>query len=64
MSNTDPYREPENSTVDEWFGQSVSRDEELADEIAGRHLDENEAERQFEEASRGAEQQRERRRGA
>ena len=28
----DPYTEPENSTVDDWLGQEVARDEELADE--------------------------------
>ena len=26
-------REPENSTVDDWFGQNVARDQDLADEL-------------------------------
>lgn len=30
---TDPYREPENSTVENWHGQRVERDAELADEL-------------------------------
>ncbi len=25
--------EPENSTVDDWFGQNVARDQDLADEL-------------------------------
>ena len=30
----DPVEEPkEDSTVDDWFGQNVARDQELADEI-------------------------------
>lgn len=30
---TDAYHEPENSTVDDWIGQRVQRDEALADEL-------------------------------
>ena len=26
-------REPDNSTVDDWFGQNVARDQDLADEL-------------------------------
>ena len=26
-------REPDNSTVDDWFGQNVARDQELADDL-------------------------------
>jgi hypothetical protein len=33
VSDAEPIREPENSTVDDWLGQRVARDEELADEL-------------------------------
>jgi hypothetical protein len=51
-TSDDPSVEPDNSTVDDWFGQQVSRDEELVDEL----LDETdgdvaEAERRFGERS-------------
>ena len=29
----DPIEEPESSTVDDWFGQNVARDQDLADEL-------------------------------
>jgi hypothetical protein len=29
----EPIREPENSTVDDWLGQRVARDEERVDEL-------------------------------
>ena len=32
-SDGDPYHEPENSTVDDWIGQSVQRDAELAERL-------------------------------
>lgn len=54
MSN-DPHVEPENSTVDNWMGQEVNRDAELADEVmhdAGG--DEAEAEKAFNQQSEGA----------
>jgi hypothetical protein len=47
-------REPENSTVDDWFGQQVARDQEIADEaMAEAGADPNEAERLFEERAEG-----------
>ncbi|MFN0091486.1 MAG: hypothetical protein ACKVWR_14660 [Acidimicrobiales bacterium] len=56
-NGTEPIREPENSTVDDWFGQRVQRDDELIDEL----LDETggdvtEAERRFRERSTEAEE--------
>lgn len=48
----DPYTEPDNAVTNEWFGQSVARDAELADEV------DDEAE--FEARSTGAEEQAER----
>ena len=35
----DPYKEPDNSTVDDWHGQKVDRDAETA-EKAGDEADE------------------------
>jgi hypothetical protein len=60
MSGTDPYREPENSTTDEWFGQSVERDTELADELVDEEGGDVEAARRrfAEEATGELEQQR------
>ena len=43
--------EPENSTVDDWVGQRVQRDEERAEEIAAETDDPAEAERRFEEVN-------------
>jgi hypothetical protein len=51
-------REPDNSTVDDWFGQSVERDAELADELVDEAGgDEDEARRRFEEEATGREEQ-------
>ena len=47
--------EPENSTVDDWFGQSVARDAELADEISADEPDEKAAERRFDREADGQE---------
>jgi hypothetical protein len=45
-------QEPENSTVDDWLGQQVERDDELADELMEETGgDVEEAERRFEERS-------------
>lgn len=41
--------EPDNSTVDDWMGQRVQRDEERAERIAAETGDEAEAERRFEQ---------------
>lgn len=43
--------EPENSTVDDWIGQRVQRDEERAERIAEETADPEEAERQFDQVS-------------
>ncbi len=56
MSNPDPHTEPENSTVDDWMGQEVNSDMDLADELveeSGGDLEEAAA--QFESRSAGAE---------
>jgi hypothetical protein len=48
--------EPPNSTVDDWFGQNVARDQEVADravEEAGGDVDE--AEERFEQEAEGKE---------
>lgn len=51
----DPHVEPENSTVDNWMGQEVNKDAELADDVireAGG--DQEAAEKAFDEKSEGA----------
>jgi hypothetical protein len=48
--------EPPNSTVDDWFGQNVARDQEVADRAvdeAGGDVDE--AEERFEQEAEGKE---------
>lgn len=46
--------EPENSTVDDWFGQNAARDEEVADEaMAEAGGDPEKAESIFEERAEG-----------
>jgi hypothetical protein len=55
----EPIQEPDNSTVDDWLGQRVGRDEELADELveeSGGDLDE--AAERFEAESDEAEEYR------
>lgn len=52
----DAYHEPENSTVDDWMGQRVGRDEERAERLleeAGG--DEQEAARRFDQESEAGE---------
>jgi hypothetical protein len=49
----DEITEPENSTVDDWFGQNVARDAELADEISAEEPDETSAERRYEREANG-----------
>ena len=62
---SDPYTEPENSTTEEWFGQSVERDAELADELLDEEGgDTARAEHRFEHESTGEEEQRRRHEGA
>jgi hypothetical protein len=53
----DPYVEPDNSTVDDWFGQSVDRDLELATELVEATGDERAAEEPFDALARGASEQ-------
>jgi hypothetical protein len=48
----DQITEPPNSTVDDWMGQRVERDEERAEEaLEAADGDEREAERRFEETT-------------
>lgn len=48
--------EPENSTVDDWFGQNVARDQDVADEaMADAGGDPGQAEELFEERAEGEE---------
>ena len=48
-------QEPENSTVDDWFGQNVARDQEVADRAAAESDTPEEAEEQFEAEAHGEE---------
>lgn len=53
---SDPeVREPDNSTVDDWFGQNVARDQEVADKAAAENDDPAAAEAQFEDEAEGKE---------
>jgi len=47
--------EPENSTVDDWFGQNVARDQEVADRAVAESDTAEEAEEQFEAEAEGEE---------
>jgi hypothetical protein len=51
----EPVQEPtEDSTVDDWFGQNVARDQDLADElVAEEGGDQAAAEERFEEEADG-----------
>ena len=59
MSN-DPQQQPgQDSRVEDWFGQSVQRDEELVEELTDGDIDEKQAEREFAARATGeAEQER------
>jgi hypothetical protein len=49
-------REPENSTVNDWFGQKVAEDEETADDaVTDAEGDLHQAERIYEERAKGKE---------
>lgn len=49
-------KEPENSTVDDWFGQNVARDQDVADEaLAEAGGDEEVAEEIYDERAEGQE---------
>ena len=53
MAN-EQFEEPENSTVDDWLGQNVARDEEVADQaMSDADGDEAEAQRIYEERASG-----------
>lgn len=55
MPNHDPHTEPKNSTVDDWMGQEVNDDMELADKLVDEtEGDLAEAEQRFDERSAGA----------
>jgi hypothetical protein len=55
----DPYQEPENSTVDDWFGQDAKRDAEIADKVAEEEGGNTEAaEQRFEQEADGERHQR------
>lgn len=51
----DEIREPENSTVDDWFGQDVARDEAVAEKAVAENDTEEEAEAQFDREAKGKE---------
>jgi hypothetical protein len=51
MADEQQITEPENSTVEDWIGQRVQRDEERAEHIAAETDDPVEAERRFAEVS-------------
>ncbi|MCW2673458.1 MAG: hypothetical protein JWP14_2047 [Frankiales bacterium] len=51
----DEVTEPENSTVDDWFGQNAARDAEVADKAAAENDDPAAAAEQFEREADGQE---------
>ncbi|HEX7133711.1 MAG TPA: hypothetical protein VF228_14135 [Iamia sp.] len=51
----DEVREPENSTVEDWMGQDIERDTELAEDLVEETGDLAEAERRFDEEADGQE---------
>ncbi len=51
----DRITEPPNSTVDDWFGQNVARDQEVADRISEQEPDDDKAEERFEREAHGQE---------
>ena len=56
MPKNDPHTEPENSTVEDWMGQEVNEDAELADKLVEETGgDMAAAEEKFEQQSAGAE---------
>lgn len=48
-------REPDISTVDDWFGQNVARDQDVADRVTAETDDPAEAEARFEQEAEGQE---------
>ena len=59
MAGDEEIVEPDNSTVDDWFGQNVARDQEVADEALEEEGSVEEAEERFEREAHGEEQFRE-----
>ena len=55
MGDDQEIQEPENSTVDDWFGQNVARDQEVADEVSAREDDPAAAEDAFAREADGKE---------
>jgi hypothetical protein len=53
-----PIREPDNSTVDDWLGQTVAEDTEVAERIAAEESDPARAEERFEQEATGEERNR------
>ena len=54
MPKSNEIREPDNSTVDDWFGQNVARDQDLADAlVAEEGGDEAAAEQRFDREAEG-----------
>ncbi|HYI61709.1 MAG TPA: hypothetical protein VEW93_07880 [Acidimicrobiales bacterium] len=51
-------KEPDNSTVDDWLGQDVARDTEVAERVARESDTEEEAEERFEREASGEEHHR------
>lgn len=54
-SDTGEIREPENSTVDDWLGQDIARDEEVAERAVAESDTMEEAEARFEQEADGEE---------
>ena len=53
---TEPeIREPDNSTVDDWEGQNIARDQEVADKALAENDTVEEAEAQFDQEADGEE---------
>jgi hypothetical protein len=55
MADEKPIKEPDNSTVDDWLGQEVQRDTEVAERVSAEAGSEAEAERRFEQEAHGKE---------
>jgi hypothetical protein len=53
IDETGEIREPPNSTVDDWRGQKVERDTELAEDLLEETGDADEAARRFEQEKEG-----------
>lgn len=54
MADQDEIKEPDNSTVDDWFGQNAARDQELAEKlVAEEGGDQDAAEDRFDDEAEG-----------